>query len=88
MEAPPMSSGNTENIIAHTLLERVRDSEYPDVLYAVREDECTGKYWYDDNSLHYSGQRERGENNPFDSFLADYNDESTELQFSTEAENH
>jgi hypothetical protein len=84
MEAPPMSSGNTEQITAHTLLERVRDCEYPDVLYAERGGERTGKYWYDNNSLHYSGQKKRGSSRPFEVFLADYNDESVELQFDTD----
>jgi len=81
-----MSSGNTRQITPYTLLERVRDSEYPNTLYAKREGECTGKYWYEDGHLHYEGERARGTDYPFDAFLADYNDGSIELQFDVNPE--
>lgn len=85
MESPTISSGNTEQITSYTLLERVRDCEYPDTLYAERSEECTGKYWYEDGNLHYEGERKRGSDRPFEAFLADYYDDAIELRFDRQA---
>jgi hypothetical protein len=84
MESPTMSSGNTGNVIPHTLVERLQDPEFPDYLYVVESGAYISCYWYADNTLHSARVDESAFENPFKEFLADYYAIETKVEFSDE----
>jgi len=77
MESPDMSSGNTGPTSPYTLIERLRDHEYPDYLYTVKDDELLRKFWYENHTLRYATKQPPAFDKAFDVFMTDYHDEST-----------
>jgi hypothetical protein len=86
MESPTMSSGNTGNVVPHTLIERLRDTEFPDYLYVTGSEAYISCYWYADNTLQSARVGESTFENPFKEFLADYYAIGTEIEFSDKRE--
>jgi len=80
MEKATMSSDNSRFITHYTLLERLRDAEYPDILYATDGENMTGKYWCDDLDLQYEGERTKYVDSPYQAFLADFVDPTIDLE--------
>jgi len=86
MEAPPMSSGNTGFGDDYQLLERLRDCEFPNKLYAIKGNQYLRVYWYDSNgTLRVKGSATNRTDDVYESYLADYNSDTIHLQLTDDS---